>query len=254
MNAQPQHDDDLDLSAGGGERPTFVTGNYVVRCNAMSDAGKSSFPQKDQDGNPKKNSKGEIIFPEQWKWEHLIEDVEAKRPTPEQRGMIGTVVFRWTTKSLNENSNTFKYIDAFIGGTLDPNDKPMRSWVLGRRAVANLIAKDGKITSYTLTPYAYEDDDAEIEDDGEYIRDGSPFNPVEQMAAVASGDNRDKIMAELYEVEDRRDLAPIITRMTALGLGDDEEVNQVYELTFSRLGGSGKPAKTKTDSRQPVLS
>ncbi len=246
MNAQPQHDDDLDLSAGGGERPTFVTGNYVVRCNAMSDAGKSSFPQKDQDGNPKKNSKGEIIFPEQWKWEHLIEDVEAKRPTPEQRGMIGTVVFRWTTKSLNENSNTFKYIDAFIGGTLDPNDKPMRSWVLNKRAVANLIAKDGKITSYTLTPYVYTDDDFADE-----------LDAVEQMARQAQGDeqpipdSRDAIMEDLMYVEDRRDFGKILDRMKKLGLSNDEEVKNVYDLNHSRV--VGHPQASKRNTQQPAL-
>lgn len=199
----------------GSEAPHFVTGQYIVTCAAVENAGPSKWPKTDEHGEPLTDRDGNIIYPNQWKWVFAIEDVDARRPTKEQQELIGKSIFRWTNQTLGPKSNTRLFIEALIGRPLKSNEQPSTKWVIGRQAIASIgQAEEGRIKKFLLMPYITDESD--------------PIEP---------GNDREALLADIYDTEDRRDLAALRERIEQLKLTDDTEVMSVYEMTQARLSG-----------------
>lgn len=217
-------------SDGAGEAPKFATGNYIVTCVTVEDAGKSKFPKTNGSGEVITDDDGNPIYPERWKWVLRVDDVDAKRPTAEQSALIGQDVWWWTNKTLGPKSNTRAFIDALIGRPLTATERPKLGWVIGQQAIASLIVnKDGKLTNVTLLPYEAENA-------------GQPLGAPSRAAALpppATEDDRERedILVSLYEVDDRRDLAALRNRIEAAKLTDDAEVTDTYNAAYKRLRG-----------------
>lgn len=246
------HDDlDLDLTQDDGTQPKlpdWIPGNYIVTCLNVLDGGKSTFPRKDPDTKePMRDENGELLYPEQWKWVFRIDSVDAAEPTRKQRALVGKEVHQWTNKGLGERAHTSLYINALMGRKVTKAEKPRMSWVLGQQARATIDLKDSGAPKVTLSKLPPRDEEEEEED-------GPPPDQVEQMAQQAYGDSRENIMEDLMYVKDRRDFAPIMKRIEALRLTEDDEVMDVYTLNHTRVAGGARQRERNTSkSAQPAL-
>lgn len=239
--------DDLDLGVAtdesGGEAPFIVGGRYFVTCVGFEDAGKSKFPRTDKNGEPLIDPDGNPVFNERWKWVLHVDDVDSSRPNKAQQALVGQDIWHWTNKGMGPKSYTRAMVEALIRRPLNVGERVKKSWLIGQRAIATLTAHDdGKIKSCTLEA-----------SDWDYQDDGPPPEQVERMAQQAGGDSREKIMQDLHDLNDRRDLAPILTRMSNLGLSDDDEVKSIYHITFSRLAGAKNHPQRARTQQQPSL-
>lgn len=208
-----------DEEGEGAPAPSFVTGTYIVTCVSVEDAGKSKFPKTDpRSGEPLLDPDGNPIYPEQWKWVLRIDDVDAKRPTEAQQGLVGQEIHRWTNKVLGPRSNTRAFIEALIGRPLKQNEQPTLKWVLNRQALATILKVNdqGRIKEFALAPY----------DNGNADSNGG-----------GSKSEKQAILDELYDAQSQNQLADLWERIQAAKLGQDREVMSVYWMTDKTLNG-----------------
>jgi hypothetical protein len=243
---EPQ--DDLDIGTAhdneGGERPNIVTGSYIVTCVGMADGGVSKFPRRDRDDNPVFDRDGNEIYPERWKWELSVDEVDSKRPTAEQNALVGQVIWHWTNKGMGPKSYTRAFVEAFAGRPIHAGEQAKRSWVMNRKAVASIVGAEGRIKTISLSPFTGMESDHLVPDE--------PLGQTTKPAALP--DSRDRIMDDMYEVDDRSQLLDIRTRINALRLDTDDEVVDVYNLTFARVTGGAEAVAAQGNVRQKRLS